>query len=234
MFSHDKALEALEAIEDVLASHQAGDTSASLAVASVERIFHDYEASLPVDREHTSRQAAERMRRAAEAFAHRVHLGRTDRLDPPDLEHFGRVAARARAHAETISRNAEFAGLCEQAGWLHATIEDAGTTADDLRADGFDSSVVRAVERLIRSREAPYLDHIRALVASGDLIAMTVKLADDEDTIDPSRSSPPRVTPDQLARYTWSAALLRNNLMPNGSADPVTRTDATQPRRRDA
>ena len=216
-----RARHVLAAIEQILADHEAGGVSGARAASTVGRIFRDYEASLRGDAEDTFLHAAERMRGAAEAFAHRAHVGQTDRVGLPYTKHLARVVARARRHAEAISRKPEFAVLCEQAGWLRGTVEDAGTTADDLRAAGFDVAVVRAVEHLTRPRDIPYPDYVRALIASGDLIAMTVKLAADEDDIDPSRQSISGTPSGQVAHEAWSAALLRSNLLPSSSTDPT-------------
>ncbi len=143
---------------------------------------------------------------AAEAFARRAHASQTDKGGAPYAGHLGRVAARARAHAERLELGDEVAALCAQVGWLHDTVEDTDTTADDLRAGGFDSAI-GAVLALSRPEGPPYLDWVQAIADSGDLPAIIVKLADNEDNLDPSRKL---TGSDGLRqRYEASAAILR-------------------------
>lgn len=144
----------------------------------------------------------------AEAFARRAHAGQIDKGGAPYTGHLGRVAARARAHAEALGLDEAMAVLCAQVGWLHDTIEDTSTTAEDLRAASLDAHVVAAVERLTRPEGKPYLECVAGIIASGDRIAMIVKLSDNEDNLDPSRALPD--APPALAeRYRQSAQMLR-------------------------
>ena len=147
---------------------------------------------------------------AAEAFARRAHAGQTDKGGAPYTGHLGRVAARARAHAERLRLGDETAALCAQVGWLHDTLEDTDTTADDLRAAGF-SDAVGPVLALTRPEGPPYLEWIDAIADSGGPVTMIVKLADNEDNLDPSRALPGS---DGLRqRYEASAAILRSALL---------------------
>ncbi|WP_342152403.1 phosphohydrolase [Methylorubrum sp. SB2] len=143
---------------------------------------------------------------AAEAFARRAHAGQTDKGGAPYTGHLGQVAARARAHAERLGFGDEVAALCAQVGWLHDTIEDTDTTADDLRAAGF-GAAVRAVLALSRPEGPPYLAWIQAIADSGDLVPIIVKLADNEDNLDPSREL--AGAGSLRERYEASAAILR-------------------------
>lgn len=146
---------------------------------------------------------------AAEMFARRAHAGQTDKGGAPYTGHLGRVAARARAHAERLGFSDETATLCAQVGWLHDTVEDTDTTAGDLRAAGF-SDAVGPVLALSRPEGPPYLAWIQAIADSGDPVVMIVKLADNEDNLDPSRMLAGGGS--RRERYEASAAILRDAL----------------------
>ncbi|TFZ55589.1 hypothetical protein E4V01_21955 [Methylorubrum sp. Q1] len=155
--------------------------------------------------------------RSAETFARRVHAGQTDKSGAPYTGHLGRVAARARAraYAEALGLPRQHAEWCEQVGWLHDTIEDTGTDADDLLDAGFDPAVVQAVGLLTRPAGKPYLECVASIIASGDRLAMIVKLSDNEDNLDPARALP-NAWPALVARYQRLAEILRAALQPEG------------------
>ncbi|CAO4167928.1 HD domain-containing protein [Methylorubrum aminovorans] len=144
----------------------------------------------------------------AEIFARRAHSGQVDKGGAPYTGHLGRVAARARAHAEVLGLPLQHAEWCQQVGWLHDTIEDTGTTADDLLDAGFDPAVVQAVQLLTRPAGKPYLECVAGIIASGDRLAMIVKLSDNEDNLDPARALP-LAPPEHGLRYQRSAEMLR-------------------------
>ncbi|GAA0252224.1 hypothetical protein LNAOJCKE_4791 [Methylorubrum aminovorans] len=151
---------------------------------------------------------------AAETFARRVHAGQVDKGGAPYTGHLGRVAARAHAHAEALGLPRQHAEWCQQVGWLHDTIEDTDVTADVLLDAGFDPAVVQAVQLLTRPTGKPYLECVAAIIASGDRLAMIVKLSDNEDNLDPARALPD--APRALAeRYRQSAQMLHAALAPN-------------------
>ena len=153
---------------------------------------------------------------AAEIFARRVHAGQVDKGGAPYTGHLGRVAARARGHAEAMELPIQHAEWCQQVGWLHDTIEDTGTTADDLLDAGFDPAVVQAVQLLTRPAGNPYLECVASIIASGDRLAMIVKLSDNEDNLDPARALP-TAPPERGLRYQRSAEMLRAALAPTPS-----------------
>ena len=168
------------------------------------------------------------MNLAAESFARCLHAGQVDKGGAPYTGHLGRVAARARAHAEAMGLPGQHAEWCQQVGWLHDTIEDTDVTADDLLDAGFDPAVVQAVELLTRPKGKPYLECVAAIIASGDRLAMIVKLSDNEDNLDPARALPTASSEHGL-RYRRSAEMLRGAL---GRAAPTQPT--TTARGRDA
>jgi (p)ppGpp synthase/HD superfamily hydrolase len=101
------------------------------------------------------------------------------------------------------------------AALLHDVIEDTEYGADDLRAMSYSSAVVDAVQRLTKVDDIPYLDNIERIAASGDKIAIAVKIADNEDNLDPERLA--RVPADmqtlsrQISKYQDSLKILRRN-----------------------
>lgn len=144
----------------------------------------------------------------AETFARRVHTGHIDKGGAPYAGHLGRVAARARAHAEAMGLPRQHAEWCQQVGWLHDSIEDTAVEADDLLDAGFEPAVVQAVQRLTRPKGKPYVECVAAIIASGDQLAMVVKLSDNEDNLDPARALP-NASPEHIERYSRSAEMLR-------------------------
>ena len=158
----------------------------------------------------------------AEIFARRVHAGQVDKGGAPYTGHLGRVAARARAHAEAMGLAHQHAEWCQQVGWLHDTIEDTGTTADDLLDAGFNPAVVQAVGLLTRPKGKPYLECVAGIIASGDRLAMIVKLSDNEDNLDPARALL-NASSDHALRYRRSAEMLRAALAPNPSTSTTAR-----------
>lgn len=150
--------------------------------------------------------------RSSEAIARAAHAGQLDKAGLPYTGHLGRVAARAVAHAEALSQHADLAHLVHSAGWLHDILEDTATTADDLRSECVFPLAVSAVVRLTKPKGIAYLDYIRSLVASGDPIAMIVKLADNEDNTDMARPLTATLSTSLLDRYLASAKMLRGAL----------------------
>ncbi len=93
---------------------------------------------------------------------------------------------------------------------LHDVLEDSDYTADDLRAEGMPGEVIAAVEILTRDPSVPYEDYIRSIKASGNQVAITVKLADLRHNADLSRLR--TITDEDIARrekYIAAAAVLR-------------------------
>jgi len=79
---------------------------------------------------------------------------------------------------------------------LHDVVEDSPLTLDDLRAAGFDSEVVAAVDALTRREGEAYDDFIERAAASPR--ARRVKLADLADNLDVRTL--PELSPRDVAR----------------------------------
>jgi len=168
------------------------------------------------------------------AIAARLHAGQTDWGGKPYLGHLIAVRDLLGADATEVERKAAI---------LHDTIEDVRVpdgspmgrpmVADDLRALGFRDEIVEIVVLLSRPPEPEgwwrgmpravaladgerrYFEKIAAIVASGNLSAMRVKLADNTHNGDPARDlalSDPRHLERSRRfrdRYARSADILR-------------------------
>jgi len=102
---------------------------------------------------------------------------------------------------------------------LHDVIEDTETTASDLLAMGYSKAVVDAVVLLSRPEgdsRPTYMEWVCSLAASGNKMAIRVKIADNEDNSDPMRIAnlPPNER-DIVRRYERSLKILRMALTPS-------------------
>ena len=71
---------------------------------------------------------------------------------------------------------------------LHDIIEDTEHTAEGLLAMGYSATVVDAVVILTNANpEGDYFEYLRGIVASGNTLALHVKMADNLDNGDPRR-----------------------------------------------
>lgn len=87
------------------------------------------------------------MLETAIAIARKAHAAQSDKLDRDYVD----------AHLRPIAEAAAvFGAEAEAAGWLHDVIEDAGVTADDLRASGIPPLVVEAVESVTKVPDQEY------------------------------------------------------------------------------
>lgn len=70
---------------------------------------------------------------------------------------------------------------------LHDLLEDTDHTAEGLLAMGYPAEVVDAVVILTNKPERDYFEYLRSIVASGNTLALRVKMADNLDNGDPRR-----------------------------------------------
>jgi (p)ppGpp synthase/HD superfamily hydrolase len=141
------------------------------------------------------------------ALAERLHRGQSDKAGAPYLSHLARVAA-------ILERRWPDATRAEQdAAWLHDCLEDTEATEASLLAEGVSAETIRIVKAVTRPEGSVYLDWIAVLAASGDVSALRVKLADNEDNRDPVRvASLPGAADRVASRYEPARQLLEAGL----------------------
>lgn len=139
------------------------------------------------------------------AFIQKAHAGQTDKAGNPYWQHPVSVMRRLGPDASWQER---------QVALLHDVIEDTDHTAADLLALGYPPEVVDAVQLLSRPQgenRPTYMNWIRSIAASGNRLAIRVKIADNEDNSDPKRiAALPPEGRDIVGRYERSLRILRS------------------------
>ena len=127
-------------------------------------------------------------------FAADVHSAQIDPHGKPYTRHINRVAASADARARHARQNA---GLkvnplaAPQTAYLHDVMDETSVTDADLRQAGFHESVMVMVELLTDLDEGlSCADCISALIPSGNLGAILIKISDSDDIAKAARSLP--------------------------------------------
>lgn len=130
----------------------------------------------------------------AEALARAAHANDTEKLTgDPYVLHLERVVAL------TTGDDAK------AVAWLHDIIEDTPTTEADLRAAGVSEAIITAVLLSTHIKGSPYDGYIKAIIDSGDPLAIEVKKADILDHLRPMDwTLPARL----LAKYLPAAKAL--------------------------
>ncbi|AWV14266.1 phosphohydrolase [Methylobacterium sp. XJLW] len=130
----------------------------------------------------------------AHTFALTAHAGQLDKCGEPCMRHLERVAnaALARAGHARLSDGLDIDPMrVMQAALLHDVLEDTSRTTTDLQAAGFEADIIRTVTLLTKpASRIAYSERIAALIASGDLAALLIKMSDTEDNLRPSRIPP--------------------------------------------
>lgn len=106
---------------------------------------------------------------AAIALALRAHQGQTDRAGQPYILHPLRLMQQMKTPTEQI------------VAVLHDVVEDSAVTLADLRADGYDETVLAALDCLTHRSDEPYDDYIERI--RHNPLACRVKLADLADNM---------------------------------------------------
>jgi len=145
------------------------------------------------------------------SVAMRFHSGQVDKAGQPYWKHLDRVAQLL------IDMWPDATKTEVQAALLHDVIEDTSATPDSLRALKIPGDVVRIVQMLSRDegsyfREGLiYLEWIQAIADAGDVSAIRVKLADNADNRDPSRTHPCQAAM-VATKYDPARRILENRL----------------------
>lgn len=110
----------------------------------------------------------------AKAFAKEAHKGQTDKAGKDYFE----------AHVAVVADSVEPDPLVKAAAYLHDTVEDTGTTIEDIRAE-FPQEVAEAVFVLTRKKDMTYAEYIWRIKQND--IAVKVKRADLVSNMDLNR-----------------------------------------------
>ncbi|WEO76388.1 phosphohydrolase [Cryobacterium sp. SO2] len=137
---------------------------------------------------------------AAIALARAAHAGQVDKLGVDYIEHPLGVMDRVHTVRE------------KTVAVLHDVVEDTPVTLDDLRAQGFEESLVLAVDALTKRAGEPLAASMARVAA--DPLALVVKHADLAHNANPARQAalPPETRERLTAKYEESARLLGTTL----------------------
>lgn len=122
-----------------------------------------------------------------------------EKLPEDKFEHSVRVGTLA------SRQGAEYA----TAGLLHDMFEDSDVTDAELREVGVTGAELAAI-KLATHGSGPYEDYVAAIASSGDRLAVSVKLCDLLDHLDPSQSR--GLDDAKVAKYLGALPLLVNAL----------------------
>ncbi len=135
-------------------------------------------------------------------IAARAHEGQKDKDGQPYILHPLRVMNAVEGEAEKV------------VAILHDVIEDTSVTAEDLRREGFDETVLAALDCVTHRKGEPYADYV--VRCKSDEIGRRVKLADLEDNARLSRAllRPDRIEADiaRLRKYLLAYKFLTDKL----------------------
>jgi|TARA_B100000315_G_scaffold30288_1_gene25711 (p)ppGpp synthase/HD superfamily hydrolase len=123
------------------------------------------------------------LQRAIE-IAVEAHKGQMDKAGMPYILHPLRLMFQMKTDNEKM------------AAVLHDVVEDSDWTLDDLKKEGFNSEVLKAVSLLTRDDNDSYDEFVQK--AASNPISKAVKIADITDNLDLSRIS--NVTDKDVAR----------------------------------
>lgn len=108
-----------------------------------------------------------------EAFVRKALAGQEDKAGVSMADHAMRVVANLEGEDE----------ITLHAAWLHDILEDTKETIDH-----YPPEVIEVVDLLThRKKEMTYAEYIDRICQSGNLRAIKVKLADQQDNLDPRR-----------------------------------------------
>ena len=134
------------------------------------------------------------LERAIEIAA-KAHAGQKDKAGAPYIFHPLRVMLSLSSPEEQIT------------AVLHDVIENSDVKLEDIRREGFSTTVVMALASVTRRPSEPYNQYI--VRAAANPIGRRVKLADLEDNCDLSRlPKPTRSDHDRIVKYRRAIELI--------------------------
>jgi len=131
-------------------------------------------------------------------YAYKVHSGQQREGGEPFFNHVYRVAQKVSQDPIEVA-----------AAYLHDTVEDRRARPESILFV-FGQEVYDIVMLLTRGAEESYKDYIKRIIDSGNIIAMRVKLADNEDNISSCTPGLFSLELEQrlLDRWNWSRKML--------------------------
>jgi (p)ppGpp synthase/HD superfamily hydrolase len=131
------------------------------------------------------------------ALAAKAHAGQIDKAGLPYILHPLRMMLRLNENDDRI------------VAVLHDVVEDCGWTLEDLRAEGFATQIIEAVEAVTRRADETYEQFVER--AALNSIGKRVKLADLLDNSDMSRiAQPTQKDFDRIERYRHAIEKLQD------------------------
>lgn len=158
----------------------------------------------------------------ARQFAAQAHAGRMDKGGKPYIHHVNRVAGTSNDRAihafevDGLKINPEHV---LQAAYLPDVLEHRPKTTEDLVHAGYVPPVIRMVQLLSKADEGlSNAERIGALIESGNLGAIPIKLSNNEDNMRTDRLLP--IDTGLTARYATSMPRLRDAAIALGYTGP--------------
>jgi len=133
----------------------------------------------------------------AKKFAKERHNGQLRKGGEQFFNHVSRVAGRVRMVNPTASAIA--------AAYLHDVVEDGHATLAEI-SKYFGHEVYEIVKLLTRREEDTYENYVMKIAKSGNLSAMQIKMADNEDNLESVGDGvfPPHIEKVLSDRWKWS------------------------------
>ena len=142
------------------------------------------------------------------AFVQKRHHGKVDNLGWPYYQHFERVADRL------IRLFPEATQAQVQAALLHDALEPGECSVEELQSAGIVPEAIAIIRRISLPQDGrSYLEYVKDLVATGDVAAVQVKLADNLDAVEfYSTRKDPKSKHILETRYEPSRKMLQEGL----------------------
>lgn len=163
----------LEKLEHVIPGLPSGKDAFSLSEKQAERLSPLWEDFMAHFSDEAFRDGtADRSQRPvagideAIAIASDAHYDQKDLDGAPEIIHALSVGLAGKSEDETVC------------GILHDVMEDSEWTAGKIREKGFPERIIDTLCLLTPREGVPYMDYIKGIVDSGDLVALSVKLND--------------------------------------------------------
>ena len=141
----------------------------------------------------------------AKEFAKQKHEGQLRKGGEPFFNHVDRVAKKVRL----INPSAPVVA----AAYLHDVVEDEHATLDEI-SHLFGGEVYKLVKLLTRRETESYAEYVLRIAKSGNVSAMQIKIADNEDNISSvgDGAFSPEVERSLAERWEWSKDFIKRHM----------------------